>query len=70
MADSLIDRYRHRRAQAVRIGDKAVVAEIDLHLRRYGATVEPSVAEPAAEATAEAEVKPRRGRPPIHRDAA
>lgn len=67
--DSMIGRYLAARAKAVKAGDNSLVRECDLHLDRYGYRPAADAAEEAAAGDrAEAEAKPRRGRPPARRD--
>lgn len=63
---TIIDRCLHLRARAVANNDPGIVREIDSYLARKG--YRPDGDNTVAEARIEAEVKPRRGRPPIRRD--
>lgn len=63
----MIARYLHLRARAVANNDRGLVREIDFGLARIG--YRPDAEDNAvAESNAEAQVKPRRGRPPLRRD--
>lgn len=74
MPNDLIGRYVHARERAEKVGDRSVVRECDFHLNRLDPTgrIRAGTASAAmvdrAEEAAEAEVRPRRGRPPIRRD--
>lgn len=69
MNHPLIDRLLRLRAQYEARGDRSLVREIDVKLRMegYRPDASPAVLE-RVEERLEAQVKPRRGRPPIRRD--
>lgn len=70
MADStMVSRILALRAKFERAGDRSMVRECDLKLRRIGYRPNATAAETVlVEERAEAEARPRRGRPPTRRD--
>lgn len=66
MRNSMIGRYLDARDKAIALNDTNLIRECDHQLNRLGWRPE---APERAEQAADAEARPRRGRPPLHRDA-